>query len=111
MESSYINRREPWDLPGGGLRFFENCPNGLLREIEEETGIIAKIIEPFNVYDVIKSNIHLTIITYICECDTYNVYLSSEHDAFYWLTLDEVRNSNIPKWLKREFEAALKKLK
>lgn len=106
-----MNKKEAWDLPGGGLHFFETSTKGLVREVKEETGIYVHIIEPFSVFDVIKNNIHLTIITYICVCDTYNVTLSDEHDAFYWLTLEDVKNKDIPKWMKKEFEKALKSVK
>lgn len=111
IENSYINKREVWDLAGGGLRFFESSPKGLLREIKEETDLDVSIIEPFTVYDVIKPNIHMTIITYLCTCDTYDVKLSEEHDAFYWLTLDELMEKDIPKWLKKEFEIAFEKMR
>ena len=37
MECSYMNSHQKWDLPGGGLHFFEKAEEGLRREIREET--------------------------------------------------------------------------
>ena len=32
MECSYMNSHQKWDLPGGGLHFFEKAEEGLRRE-------------------------------------------------------------------------------
>ena len=36
MEGSFMNSYQKWDLPGGGLHFFEKAEEGLVREITEE---------------------------------------------------------------------------
>ncbi len=106
IEGSYMNQKEAWDLPGGGVRFFESSPRGLLREISEETGLTVEIIKPLSIFDAIKSRLHLTIITYLCLYRHGDVMLSQEHDAFYWMTYAEGREKNIPSWMLRDFEEA-----
>lgn len=106
MRNSYINKREFFDLPGGGLRFFENSTRGLVREVLEETGISIRLLKPFNVYDVIRPFVHMTIITYLCICDTSKVILSGEHDGYMWIGKNEVENSPVPIWMKRIFKEA-----
>ena len=32
MAGSYMNKYQKWDLPGGGLHFYEKAEDGLLRE-------------------------------------------------------------------------------
>lgn len=106
MESSYMNNHEQWDLPGGGIRYFEKAEEGLLREIDEETGLKVTILKPLCLFDAIKPYIHLCVFTYICCYEGGEVQLSEEHDRFYWLTLPEVEKENLPFWLKRDFKNA-----
>ncbi len=106
MQSSYINSRQKWDLPGGGLHFYERAEDGLHREIREETGLEAAIGPPVSLFDVIKYHIHLCIFTYACRWLEGEVRLSGEHEAFYWLTEDEAEESDLPSWLKRDIHRA-----
>ena len=39
-----------WTLPGGGLDWGEHPRNGLLREFEEETGLVPRIGQPLSVH-------------------------------------------------------------
>ncbi len=106
MQSSYMNSRQKWDLPGGGLHFYERAEDGLHREIREETGLEAAIGPPVSLFDVIKYHIHLCIFTYACRWLEGEVRLSGEHEAFYWLTEDEAEESDLPSWLKRDIHSA-----
>lgn len=108
IESSYMNRFQVWDLPGGGIRFFETAEKGLLREIEEETKLSVHLLKPIGMYDAIRSQIHLSIVTYLCEYFSGEVILSSEHSSFHWLTLEEMKNINVPKWMIRDCEISLR---
>ena len=106
MQSSYMNSRQKWDLPGGGLHFYERAEDGLHREIREETGLEAAIGPPVSLFDVIKYHIHLCIFTYACRWLEGEVRLNGEHEAFYWLTEDEAEESDLPSWLKRDIHRA-----
>ncbi len=101
IENSFINRREPWDLPGGGVRFFESSERALFREIKEETQLKVRPCKVINVYDVIKTNLHMIILTYACEYVEGEVVLSDEHDAFYWMDIEEMESREVPKWMIR----------
>lgn len=107
IQSSIINKSEPWDLPGGRIRFFENTQKALHREIQEETSLAVEIKNTIDFYDAVKYNIHLGILTYVCEYKKGDVILSDEHDGYYWLTYDEVKSSKLPQWLKRHFYKSL----
>ena len=106
MQSSYMNSRQKWDLPGVVLHFYERAEDGLHREIREETGLEAAIGPPVSLFDVIKYHIHLCIFTYACRWLEGEVRLSGEHEAFYWLTEDEAEESDLPSWLKRDIHRA-----
>lgn len=107
IEGSSINKYQIWDLPGGGIRFFETAEKGLIREIKEETGMGVAILKPIGMYDAIRSQIHLSIITYLCETKITEVKLSNEHSAFHWLSLAEMDVFRVPRWMIHDCETAL----
>ena len=107
MEGSYMNSHQKWDLPGGGLHFFEKSDEGLLREIMEETQLKVEIGPPLSLFDAIK---HLCIFTYACRWTDGEVFLSPEHESYMWLTKEEMEDSELPHWMKRDIRAAFKVL-
>lgn len=107
MNGSYLNQHEPWDLPGGSVRLSEQCSEGLLREIGEETALQVKVIKPLRVFDVIKNRLHMTIVTYLCIYKSGSVTLSDEHSEYYWLTQEEAQKMPLPKWLLKDIGKAL----
>lgn len=110
MEGSYINKLEVWDLPGGGVKFFESCEKALFREVEEETKINVEIVRAVGVHDVIRNKIHLAVFTYLCQYISGEVVLSSEHFDYCWLTLKEMEEQNVPKWMIRNCSIAFNDL-
>ena len=111
METSYMNSYQKWDLPGGGLHFFEKGEDGLRREIREETGLQVEIGVPLSLFDAIKHHIHLCIFTYVCTWTGGEVRLSPEHEAFFWMTEEEAERSELPHWMKRDICAGFAALR
>lgn len=111
MECSYMNSHQKWDLPGGGLHFFEKAEEGLRREIREETDLHVSIGPPLSLFDAIKHHIHLCIFTYACTWTGGEVRLSPEHEAFFWMTEEEMEESELPHWMKRDIRAAFASLR
>lgn len=107
MAGSYMNKYQKWDLPGGGLHFYEKAEDGLLREIREETSLSVEIGRPVSMFDIIRHQIHLCIFTYAAVWTGGEVQLSKEHDGFLWLHKDEVEESELPHWMKRDIFRAL----
>lgn len=111
MANSSVDRLDAWDLPGGGVQFFETMEKALHREIFEETGLTTEIKSFIGAYDVIRPQLHIAIITYFCQYKMGDVVLSDEHDTYYWLKFDEIAGYNIPKWLKKYFNTAIEQYK
>lgn len=107
MENSIVNRWNAWDLPGGGVQFFETTEKALHREIMEETCLEVELKGIVNVYDIIRQHVHAAVITYFCMYTAGNVVLSEEHDKYYWIDENEIEDLSVPKWLKKYFNIAL----
>ncbi len=60
--------RGTWILPGGFLQKGELIKEAVLREIKEETGIVADIAQFVNIYDDVDSDPrgHFISVTYLC---------------------------------------------
>ena len=97
---------EVWDFPGGGVHHGEACINALEREIYEETGLQVKNEKPFHVFDVIRPQVHLCIITYLSQYINGEIQLSREHDEYFWFTKEEMKYQGIPAWMLRRVEQA-----
>lgn len=111
MEGSFMNSHQKWDLPGGGLHFYEKAEEGLRREIWEETELEVSIGSPLSLFDAIKHHIHLCIFTYACRWKRGEVHLSAEHESFFWMTQEEAEKSELPHWMKRDLRNAFAVLK
>lgn len=96
---------ELWELPGGGLNFGELPEDALKREIKEETGLDIKVIRPLIVWSFLKySNKQNIGITFLCEAAGDSVKISSEHDAYKWLSKEEFETINILPELKDDMK-------
>lgn len=87
--------------------FLRKAEDGLLREIREETSLSVEIGRPVSMFDIIRNQIHLCIFTYAAVWTGGEVQLSKEHDGFLWLHKDEVEESELPHWMKRDIFRAL----
>ena len=97
------------DQPGGRVEFGENPNTALLREISEESGLSVEVIEPLNVWHYVKDDFELVGINFLCIWKEGEVVLSSEHESFEWLSLEEIKERNW--WDLEQFINAFSKYK
>lgn len=104
--------REPqkgwWDLPGGFIEYDEKADESLLREIEEETGLVNLKIEDFlggfpGNYAGIQKVLDLV---FVIKSYSREVRLSGENNEYKWVEL-----SDIPELAFEDLNEALKLLK
>ncbi len=82
------------DQPGGRVEFGEDPNASLVREISEESGLTVDVIEPLNVWHYVKNDFQLVGVNFLCIWKEGEVVLSSEHESYEWLSLDEIRERN-----------------
>ncbi|MDO8480798.1 MAG: NUDIX hydrolase [Nanoarchaeota archaeon] len=88
------NYPERWSFVGGFVKEFEPGEDTIIREIEEETGLQARIVQkgPVVVGKDEKKEIDWVTLPFICEADTDKVKLDHENTAYCWITKEEVKN-------------------
>ena len=99
------------DLPGGEVETGENWEEAVIREIKEETSLVAKAKEINKVFE--KSYEHVAHVIYLIELNESSpqVSLGWEHSKYEWLTKDEVLKARIPKGIDEFFLDVLNYLK
>lgn len=86
-----VQRRDngKWEPPGGVLELGETIPEGLAREVYEETGLT---VEPESVSGVYKNMKHgIVAIVFRCHVTGGELRESDETTDFAWLNPDEIK--------------------
>lgn len=77
-----------WGLVGGTNLLNENPWQGLIREVQEEIGMIPNIIKPIPLEKFISNDNIFNFHTYFCLInDEFLPTLSNEHNAWGWFDL------------------------
>lgn len=88
-----------FDVVGGRVKPGEKFDEGLLREIQEETGLTIKMGRPFFVTEwrpVVRGEQWQIIATFFeCIADTDKVVLSPDHDEYVWIDPKDYQNYNL----------------
>ncbi len=80
-----------WEFPGGGLELGERHEAALIREIEEETQLSAKVLRPLSTWDAKrKDGTQVIGITFLCELLGGQILISDEHTAYAWISPEEI---------------------
>ena len=88
-----------WNLPGGALEKSEAPLKGVIREIKEETGLKAEIINLIGVYNnPEKDNI---VFSFECRIINGKITLTDEADKVKYLSLKDLPKNTVPKQVER----------
>ena len=79
-----------WENIGGGMHFGEDFEQALKREFLEEVGLTIRVKELLYASTFFtNSTRQIIILVFLCETDSTEVVLSSEHEQFLWATKEE----------------------
>ena len=78
-----------WDVPGGRIEPNEEVRAGLVREIEEESGLLVTPGALMGIFDgwpkIRGEKCHVVRIYFLCHAESNQVVLSGDHDACDWV--------------------------
>jgi len=86
--------REPlkghWSLPGGMVELGESLQAGVIREVQEETGLLVEPVELIELLDRIhregeRIRYHYVIADYLCRVTGGDLKAASDADAVRWV--------------------------
>lgn len=102
-----ISRRSDsgwFNLPGGGVESHESAPEGLVREVREETGLEVVVGRLVGLYS--KPQKHEIVLTFEARVTGGELQPSDEADFHEWVTPDALDQRRIlPKHLERIHDA------
>lgn len=93
MRRSFTDRHGPgiWEFTGGRLEFGETLEDGLLREIQEETGLEAAIQKLLYAVTLPTGPTRqIVVLNYLTYAAGDKVRLSSEHQDYRWATKQDM---------------------
>jgi len=89
-----------YNLPGGGVEPHEAVPEGVVREVREETGLHVEVGRMVGLYS--KPQKHEVVLTFTARVVGGTMQPSDEADFHEWVAPDELPTRNIlPKHLER----------
>ena len=97
-----------WEFPGGKNDFGESPEQGVIREIQEETGLTVVPTLPVTVNSYgsdRKPDIFYVEIFYLCQIQSSEeVILSQEHSDFAWIDFNEIHNYQTTEYIHKVIE-------
>ena len=82
-----------WEQVGGKVEVSENQIDAVIREVQEEVGLLVKPLRAYHQYDYIHNGGLTCEVAYLCELPQEpNILLSPEHQNFIWITEEELDN-------------------
>ena len=100
-----------WNQPAGWIDVGENPIDAVIREVREETGLDIKMVMPFSVFDYqiekpdeIRDSTQINFL--VTSVNDKNVVLSEEHQAFVWITKEEIDKYDFTEATKKVIQKA-----
>lgn len=92
-----------WSLPGGVLECGETLREGVVREAQEETGLVVEAIEMLGVYERVtragdgRVRYHYVLIDFLCRPVEGELRAGSDATDVRWFEQDELDGLELPR--------------
>ena len=88
-----------WNLPSGGLEKGESPWDGVIRELKEETGIVAEVDKLLGVY--FKPEQGEIVFSFLCKIVGGKMRFTDEADKIEYFSVDKLPKNTSPKQIER----------
>lgn len=99
--------RNLWNLPGGGMEKGETPWEGVIREVDEETGLQVEVEKMTGVYA--KPDQNEVCFTFLCKIVGGKMTLTNESDKIEYFKLIDLPQNISPKQIERIKDALVQK--
>jgi len=79
-----------WEFPGGKIEDGESAEAALLRELQEELQVRAKILRGMDAALYKENGHHIRLIPYLCQLDQKLAPVPVDHGEIRWIARDEL---------------------
>ena len=90
-----------WSVPGGMLELGEKLKDGIVREVQEETGLVVEPTEVIEVIDSIfadpdgRTRYHYVLIDYLCSVISGEALAATDVSEVRWVRASELDSLNL----------------
>jgi 8-oxo-dGTP diphosphatase len=90
-----------WSVPGGMLELGEKLKDGIIREVQEETGLLVEPTEVLDVFDSIwadpdgRTRYHYVLIDYLCRVASGEALAATDVSEVRWVSASELDSLNM----------------
>jgi len=108
--------RGKWSIPGGKVELGESLEQSVIREVQEETGLVVDAPELIDVVGQAsldesgKVKYHFVIVDYLVKLKGGTARAASDAAELEWVLLDEVEQKDLTKSFRGFFEKNRKRL-
>ena len=96
QRSDKTSRAHGWDFAGGGVDKGEDPNDAAKRESLEETGLVIDGVRILSTSHGHTDGGEYVMIGYVAHANDNEVKLSWEHESYEWMTVDEVKQIELP---------------
>ena len=103
-----------WSLPGGVLKCGETLREGVVREAQEETGLVVEVVEMLGVYECVtrsedgRVRYHYVLIDFLCRPISGDACAGSDAADVRWFAPGELDGLALPSDTRDVIEKGLK---
>ncbi|CAL4867872.1 putative 8-oxo-dGTP diphosphatase 1 [Asticcacaulis sp. MM231] len=89
IKRGWAPRLGDWSIPGGKVNLGESLHAAALRELYEETGVVAEIGPLLAVYEIIEAQFHYVLIDYAANWKSGEAHAGDDAAEARFMSLDE----------------------
>lgn len=87
-------RKGAWTLPGGRIEFGETASHAAIRELREETGLVANHCVPLGLHEHFGEGFHLAILMFDARVPSGAIHAGDDASEAAWLDLERLTEEN-----------------